>query len=270
MPDDPNKDPQGGSGGEGGQGDPKNPEDPKGDPKKPDDPATQFVTPTALQGVMDANKRQTQTELKKLADQNSALQTSIDALTKSIADKGGDGSGGDPKGGKKAPEDSEIVELRRSVAELKDKAKNADSRAETEKELRLDTDFKNTVTAALVAAGCEKPDEAYLVIKPRLQHELETGRVFATVKTEYGEEDLELKAYIERHFREEVLPHVFKGKMRTGAPAGGDEGGGGGYQFTREQALNAEDYAKDPEKYRKAIEQGRVKGILRPGAATPV
>lgn len=264
MPDpiiDPQKDP----GGKGDQGEPggtpKKPED--GKPSNDDPP--QYITPTILQGIMSAEKRQTTEQFKKQGEQTAQLQASIDALNKSIAEKDAAISGKGDKGDKsKPPESAEMIELRRTVDELKETNKASDARAADERQKRLDTEFKNTVIAALTAAGCEKPEEAFLVIKPRLTHEPEEDKIFAAaVKSDYGSEDLDLKTYIERYFREDILPHVFKGKMRTGAPAGGDEGGSGSFLFTKEQVFDPKAYTKDPEKHRAAIEQGRVRGLKK-------
>lgn len=263
MPDpiiDPQKDP----GGKGDQdvkgGDPA--KEPEKAPGVADD-SPKYITPNLLQGIMNAEKRLTTEQFKKQADQTAGLQALIETLTKSLAEKDAATSAkGDDKGGKsKPPESAEMIELRRTVDELKETNKASDARAADERQKRFDTEFKNTVIAALTAAGCEKPEEAFLVIRPRLTHEPEEDKIFASVKSDYGSEDLDLKTYIERYFREDVLPHVFKGKMRTGAPASGDDGGSGSFQFTKEQVFDPEAYMKDPDKHREAIEKGRVRGL---------
>ena len=197
------------------------------------------------------------------------LQASIEEMKKLLAQKkdaGTPGKGGDKGDKSKEPDSSEVIELRRRIDELTEKGKASDDRATTERELRVGQEFKNTVIAALTSAGCEMPEEAFLVIRPRLQHDVENQKIFATVETEtYGREELDLKTFIEREFRENILPHVFKGKMRTGGAAGGDTGSGSGYQFTKEQALDPAAYLADPEKHRKAIEQGRVRGVKKAG-----
>lgn len=235
---------------------------PAGDDKSKtgDQTKDQFVTPTALQGVIDAHKRVTTAEIKKLAEQNGELKGAIEQLTEALAKK--DAPDGDKD--KKESENAELIEMRRRVDELTKQAEANASRAEAEKSARLDGEFKTDVINALVAAGCEKPDEAFLVIKPRLRHDPEKGAISATVATEYGETDLDLPTYIERHFKEEVLPHVFKGKIRTGGPASGDDGAPGKHEMSKEQAFDINEYSKDPEKYRAAFERDRVAGVKKP------
>ncbi len=274
-PDDPAGGSQGGQGDKAGQGDGDAAAAAKvaadaaakkaADDAKKGEPGDQFVTPTILKGVLDANKRTSTEELQKL---KTDITAQIDGIKEAIA--GGQGGGEGKKKASKGDDDQsqKLIELQRTVDTLTGKLKDSEDRADTESTRRQSSEFKTAVIRELVAAGCEKPEEAFLVIQPSLQRDDKTGRVFSVVKGEYGDEDLDLKVYIEREFREKVLPHVFKGKMRAGSPAGGDAGGGGGaYEFTKEQAFDPALYTKDPEKYRAAIEQGRVKGIPKPGAA---
>ncbi len=174
-----------------------------------------------------------------------------------------------PKSGdddKKRAEDTERAELKRQLAAVQDELKASKSRADEEARLRKDSEFQTAVKAALNKAGCINAEAAFLVIQPYLKDE--EGRIFATVKSEFGEEDLELDPYIEREFSENILPQLFKGKMRAGSPAAGDAGGGKGFVFTKEQLLdNPELYAQDPEKARAALEAGQVKGVPKPGQA---
>jgi len=111
------------------------------------------------------------------------------------------------------------------------------------------------------------------VIKPLLKKK-DDGTPFATVKLEGGlETDLDLETYVKRHFAEDIIPHIFKGKMRTGSPASGDGGGGGGdgtFEYTWEQVRDPVFYAANTEKVRKAIEAGRVKGMPKETAAGAV
>jgi hypothetical protein len=244
----------GGEGGSASQGDPASKGESSDDPGGRDQP----LTPTALQGILGAQKRVYDGELKKLSDQQNALRTSIKELTEALTKKDVP-----PEEGKKPDENSELVEMRRQLDEVNKKLESADSRAEAERRARLDSEFKTAVTGALVKAGCDAPEEAFLVIRPRLRHDPETGVINATVDSQYGEEDLDLETYIDRVFKEDVLPQVFKGRMRSGGPASGDEGGGGS-QVSREVAFDPEAYAKDPDKHRALVEGNRVKGITRP------
>lgn len=247
------KDGEGGEGGEG-EGDKG-----KGKGKEPD-----YITPRQLQGVLDAHKRTSQAEFKKFANTQSEQTKTM----KAIADRLEALQTAPPKSGdddKKRAQDTENAELKRQLAEMKTQLDSTTSRADEADRLREDNEFQTTVKAALNKAGCTNPEEAYLVIHPRLK--TESGRIFATVKTEFGEEDLELDAYVEREFSENILPQLFRGKMRTGSPASGDVGGGKGFQFTREQLLdNPEAYAADPEKARAALEAGQVKGVPKPSS----
>lgn len=262
--------PSGGQGGEAGQGGGeggKGEGGEKGGGKKPSgdaggDQGKQFVTPEILSGVLDAHKRTQNDALKKQSDVIKALQTSIEQLNEKLA-KSGDAGGGKPSGGGKGgkQDETETIELRRRVDQLAGKLKEATSRAEEEARLRQEESFQREVIDALSRAKCLKPSAVFRVIASDLKRS-EDGRVFATVKTEYGEEDLDIDKYIERVVREEQLPELFEGTSRSGAPAGGDKGGKGGpFQFTRDQILDPETYLKDIEKSRKAVEQGGVKGI---------
>jgi len=257
----------GGGGGDGtppvGDGDKGQPDDKGGDaPVKSKDP--DFVTPTRLTQVLDARGRKADAAYKKLEAQNNELRSSMAKMQEMIA-KIGEGSPKPDKKGEdgKDKEDPEKVELRRAVDELKRKFETAESRAEEQTKLRRNETFKRKVIDALVEAGCTKPEAAFRVIQPDLKSDEEVTRVFATVKSDYGEEDLDVSDYIRRVVAEDELPELFKGKMRAGSPAGGDAGSGGGaYVFTKEEILeHPELYAKDPEKARAAIEQGRVKGV---------
>jgi hypothetical protein len=280
MAADPNKDPSGTPEGEGGKqgGDPGKgggaPTGGNGDPAGGDNkdgdggnkPADQYVTPTILQNLLNAEKRRMSEEMKALAKQNESLSGSLEALTKRLEEVGKPGKSEGKEGDKsKDPESSELAELRRQLDQMKETSMQAEARAADERQKRLDQEFRNSVISQLVECGCEKPEEAFLVIKPRLTHDTESSKIFATVESEYGPQDLDLKTFIDRHFKEDILPHVFKGKMRSGGPAGGDNGGQG-YQFTREQAFDPVAYAKDPEKHRAAIEAGRVRGMSRPSS----
>ena len=227
------------------------------DDKKSSD---QFVTPTALQGVMDAHKRSTDEAQKKSDGNVAALQNQIEELTKVLAGK----KDSDKDNDEKNKVDPELAELRRQVEQqtkLLEAEKQSRAIAEAkEKSFR----FENTVKAALIAANCEMPDAAFLVIKPLLK-EKSDGSLFSTVKISDGnlETDLDLKTFIEREFSEVILPHVFKGKMRVGSPASGDPGDvvSGSYDCTWDQIQDPQWYADNTDKARKALENKRVKGM---------
>lgn len=255
-----------GAGGGPGQGDGGSPGAGNGDKGDKGNGQPQYVTPQILQGVLEAHKRASQAEIAKLRDQNKQLVETLTALNKRLEQlatpKGGSSKKGDDD---KGADDSEKVELRRKIAELESRLQENERKRQEAEQREREFKFRTAVKDALVKAGCIAPDEAFLVIKPRLSMSDDGERIFATVKTEWGEQDLTLEEYIQREFAENVLPQLFRGKMRPGAPAGGDSGGGRSFMYTREQILdNPEEYAKDPEKARQAIERGLVKGLDLP------
>lgn len=277
--------PQGGGQGDGGQGDgsaggegggepPGDPSNPAGDPEgggsAPEGGAHDPITPERLTSVLDARQRKQEAAFKKVTDQQAATQAALDEIRQSLSAmvKPKDPASDPPKGEPKESED--VVRLRRKVDELEARGKADAERAEAEATRRKDYQFQTDVKTALTKAGCVDPDAGFLVIKPKLSQSEDGAKIYATVESGYGEEDLSLEEYITREFSEGVAPFLFRGKVRQGGPAGGDSGGGGGggYDFTKEQLLdNPELYAKDPERARAALEGGRVKGVQRPGQA---
>ena len=258
----------GGNAGDKGKGDGKGDADAGGDGKpKGDEPVTSKI----LHGVLDAHRRTSQQELKKLADQQAGLQGTLEKIQERLETLGSSGSGDADDGAegkkKKSTEDTEKVELKRQLSELKKRMEKTEADRVAAEGRERDYKFETRVKAALVKAGCTNPEEAFLVIRPRLKT-TEEGVIFAAVKSQWGDEDLNVMEYIEREFSENILPQLFKGKMRQGSPAGGDAGdGGGGHLFTREQIFDPEVYAKDPEKARAALEHGQVRGVPKPGGA---
>jgi len=242
--------------------------DGEGDGGKKTEP--QYVTPSALQGVMDAHKRSQAESQKKSDDKVDALTKTIEGLTEKLAGKSSDGDGdGEGDGSSKKKVDPEIAELNRRLKQTEDLLASEKSSRAAAEEKEENNRFEHAVKQALNEADCEKTDAAFLVIKPLLKKK-DDGTPFATVTIDGGlETDVDLKTYIKRYFSEEVLPHVFKGKMRTGSPAsgeGGDSGGSQGYDYTWEQVNDPDFYAANTDKVRKAIESGRVKGMPKQGA----
>lgn len=229
-------------------------------------PGEQVITAERLNSVLDARQRIHEAGLKKFAENQDALTTKITELTERLAAVA-DGSSKKKKAddSDKSAEGQQVIELRRELDQMKSKHQEALDRANKESKANHDNLFQQKVKDALTKAGCLDTENGFFVIKQKLSESEEGNRIFATVKTEYGEEDLDLDQYIEREFAENICPYLFKGKMKSGSPAGGDDGGGGGvYQFTKEQLLdNPEEYAKDPEKARSALERNQVKGVRR-------
>lgn len=269
MPDD-NK--QVGDGDKGPQGDGNNKandpanksDDGKAGDKKSDE---QFVTPTILTGVLEAQKRGTAEEFRKVAEGQKTLQETIAKLTEKLEESVKVGDGKNKKKDDSDSKDSaEVVELRRQNAQFQASAKESADRASELIQQKLDMQFEQIVRTELIKAECVDVAAALLVIKPHLKQSEDGNRVFSTVQSTYGESDVELAEYIARTFSEDICPFLFKGKMRSGSPASGDSGGGSGkYLFDRKELLGKDvrQYMKDPEAARAALESGGVKGFKR-------
>lgn len=257
--------PQGGNAG-GGQDTPPAAGDSGGDnPKSDGSPGSQHVTPDILTGVL---QRQQKSILKEVGKTFTTLQEQIEAQNKHLEDlrtaskppkKGGDDKGGDA-------DSPELVELRRQVKELSDANSKARDEAKIARDQEVNTRFRTLIMDALVRAKCIKPEAVFRMIRPELEFEAETNRAFTSVKSEFGEEELEADAFIKRIVSEDAghpcsVPHLFEGKMRAGSPAGGDDGGPDGkYLYTMDQLNDPDFYVANAEKIRAALEQGKVKG----------
>ena len=241
--------------------------EPTADPTKPD-PTKAAVTPQILNGVLDAQKRTFQKEMKSQADAIAALNTTIQSLQESISsDPSKKSKGKDGEPGPTGAENQELIELRRQVDNLSGELSEERKNSLSEKQLRRDGEFRNKVLTALQSADCHDLEAAFLVIKPKLQQDPEdAAKIFANVDTKFGIQESPLKDYIEREFKENVCPYLFRGKVRQGSPAAGDGTATTG-TISREQAFNAAEYAKDPDKHRHLIQDGKVRGMPKPGEA---
>lgn len=270
MPD-PTQDPQSGGGGESTP-QPGNEQEttsseatPQGgeDSGKVDE---KFVTREVLQGSQNALRRFLQEDLKKstgsLKDElaNLVKSTLDERLTPSTPDSKGKGDGKDEKG--VDPETAKVLrehqDAVRELNELKAKLNESQTR---ERDFR----FKTRVMDALQKLGCKKPEFAFRVVARDLSLDEENPeRVYATIKGEWGDEELELEDFLTRVVRDEMIPELFDGVTKPGSPAGGDAGGTH-YLYTKEQISDPQFYLENKDKIRTALEKGLVKGVSKPG-----
>ena len=243
-------------------GEPKTPQgDPKqsGEPVKPTekDPPPQYVTPDILTGVL---ARQLKTYEEKLGKTVGSYEEGLKQLREDLAALK---EAKEPVPAGKTPsttEPPELVELRKRVKELEDAKAKAILAAEASDKKEKDYRFQTTVKDALVRHDCSLPDVVYPAIAPKLKVDPETGEITGTEKTEFGVRDLTLDEYIKTVVAKATVPQLFKGTMRPGSAAGGDEGlGEGGHKFTIEQLRDPAFYEKNLEAVRAAVEQKQVK-----------
>lgn len=277
---DPTQDPQGGGGGmnpsqpggEGGGGappaDPSNPnpnpnpgdggggEDGGGDPKAPN-----YVTRETLTGAHNAMRRSIMDDLRKSHGDFESRMTKL--IEERLAPKDPDPKGKGGEDPKLDPEQAKILrEHQDAVRELEQMRKDLQETQTRERDYR----FQTKVVDALTRLGCKKPEVAFKVIASDLQlDETNPDRVFATVKGDWGAEELELDDFLVRVVREDVIPELFEGVTKPGSPAGGDSGGSH-YLYTREQISDPAFYRANKDKIRAALEKGLVRGIEKPGA----
>lgn len=227
----------------------------------------QFVTPSILQGVVNAQKRTFQEELSKLrAGVATEIQQAIvKAVTEArVASPVPDEAG---KKGHEKPENPEVIELRRKHDTLLSDVQRLREELDSAKKEKRQFRFETIVRDALSKNGCNKPDLLLPFITPRLQFDEAKGRVFATVEGQYGLEELTVEDFVKRVARDEIAPELFKPATRPGSPAGGDDGSGGArsYLFTAEQIADPKFYRENVDKIHDALDKGLVKGISKGG-----
>jgi hypothetical protein len=252
MVDDPNAQP----------GEPKTPQGDDNPPKegegnKPPDPSNQFVTPDILKGVLE---RQLRTYEEKLGKTVSSYEEGLKTLHADIAalkeTKPPTAGGKDST----TADSSELVSLRKQVKELEDAISKATLRAETADKKEKEYRFETTVKDALLRHECVSPDIVFPAIRAKLKVDDESGKITATEETEFGIRDLTLDEYVKSVVAKKIVPQLFKGKMRPGSAAGGDEGlGEGGHKYTIDQLKNSEFYEKNLDAIRAALEAKQVK-----------
>lgn len=225
----------------------------------------QYITADKLKGVLASQSKTLTKELSglitPLQEQITRQQNELEVLRAEAKAEENSGKGGDGKGGQK--DSPELVELRRKVAEQADAISKARAEMEKAKQDATTTKFTQIVLDALTRAKCKKPQQVLRMIAPELEYDPEKNpdRVFATVKSDFGEEELDVDDYVKREVAEKSMPELFEGKHRPGSPAGGDQGGGDGqYLFTMDQVRDPAFYEKNAEAIRAALEQGKVKG----------
>ena len=253
MPEDPRaqqgepKTPQGGD----------NPPVKEGEGGKPPEPSNQFVTPDILKGVLD---RQLKTYDEKLGKTISSYEEGLKTLREDLAALK-ETKPTEPVGkSASATEPPELVVLRKRVKELEDEKTKAIQEAESSRKREKDYRFETTVKDALVRHDCALPDVVYPAIAPKLKFDEETGKITGTEETEFGIRDLTLDEYIKSVVAKAVVPQLFKGKMRPGSAAGGDEGlGEGSHKFTIDQLKDPVFYEKNKDAIRAALEAKQVK-----------
>jgi hypothetical protein len=209
--------------------------------------------------VLDKKLSSHQEELgKKIGSYEEGLKTLRSEIA-AIKDSGGSQPSGKEKPGS-ATEPPELIELRKRVKELEDANSKAIRRAEEADKKEQDYRFNTLVKDSLIRHDCEKPDVVLAAIAPKLKFDAETGNITGTLSDDYGTRDVGLDEYIKSHVSTEVVPQLFRGKMRPGSAAGGDDGlEGGQFQFTMEQLKDSEFYEKHAPEIRAALEKKQVK-----------
>lgn len=228
-----------------------------------------FVTRETLQGSQQALRR-------ALADDAKKSQSSMrDDLSKLIAETLDERlknfSAPDPKKKSKGDVDddvdSETAKVLRKHQDAIDELVKVRADLTTSQANEKDFRFRTRVMDSLQKLGCKKPEYAFKIISEHLQlDENDPNRVFAKVKTEWGDEDMELDDYLLKHVRDEMIPELFEGVNKPGSPAGGDSSGSH-YLFTKEQIGDPTFYMANKDKIREALQRGLVKGIGAPGSA---
>lgn len=254
------------SNGEGGKPSDQNGDDTSSRKKDEGGAGDQVITASRLSGVLDARARRQDAELKRF---QSTVESRIGEIGSKLEElfKTREEPKGDKKKDPKADDDSEKVELKRKVDELMRRVEDAETRASSEREEKRQYWFETKVQDALVKAGCRRPEQAFLIVKPHLRMDDDGTRIYATVDSEWGEEEVTVDDYIKRVVREDLCPEFFPGyNSGGGSPASGDEGGsGGGYKYTWEQVKNnPEFYAANREAIDEALRRGQVKGAPKP------
>jgi len=230
--------------------------------------APQFVTPEILTGVLDRKTRTDQENLKKQFESfGNSLETKLaqkleEALSKATPPpkaEGGKGSHGESG--------AAILELEKKAKDLEARLQMAEKRELEAKTRERDFKFRTKLEAALARNKCTDVRAAYLVLKEEpMTFDDQSEKITIKVKdTQFGIGDVELDidTYIKTTFAEDIMPYVFQGKVRPGAPAGGDNGAGGsgpkgGYKESDIARMTPEQYQKERPKIEEALRAGKV------------
>jgi hypothetical protein len=232
------------------------------DTQTPEQRAKQSITPEILKGVLDTQARTLKGDLDKTTQ---SFQTQVSDLTKQISElqkvssPSSSGSAQDKKDQQEL-DSPELVALRQRVKELEDSNKKAVDEAARARQQEKDYRFRTAVMDSLVRAECTKPEHAFHVVSPLLKVDPD-GRIYSTVKSEFGATELDLDDFVSKHVKEKVIPELFQGMVKPGSAAGGDEGSADGkYLFDlKELQANPEQWEKNLPAVRAALEQKRVK-----------
>lgn len=230
----------------------------------------QYVTPEILDGV---NKRlirsleqRTEELVRKNSDdltkQISAMMAKVDEIASSARQPASKGDGG--KGGSENA--AQLLDLEKKLKASEERIQALDKARQDAEERERDYKFRTKVEAALTRNQCVNSSVAFLAIKDYLDYDPETEKITAKVKDNQfglGDIDVPLEDFIKGTFREEILPQLFSGRVRPGAPASGDNGspGGNGKFDFRESDLNnmsMEKYAELKDKIEEARKNGRI------------
>lgn len=227
----------------------------------------QFITPEILTGVLARKDRSDQENLKKQLEafgstfEQKLAQKLEEALAKATPST-------KAEGGKAGPGDNAAA-----ILALEKDLKEAKARIEAESKARQDAEqsardykFQTKVEAALARNKCTNTGVAFLAIKPHLAFDTQTDKITAKVKdTQFnlGEVEVDLDTFIKTQFAEEILPELFLGKVRPGAPAGGDSGAGGPgskgvYKESDIAKMTPQEYVANRDKIEEARKLGRI------------
>jgi hypothetical protein len=236
-------------------------------PSKPE----QYITPEILNGVTNRLVKSLEQRTEALVQKNhdditkqiSAMMAKIEEANtaRQPATKG--------EGGKGSSENTaQLLDLEKKNKDLEARVHAIDKARQDAEDREKDYKFRTKVEAALTRNQCSNPGVAFLAIKEYLTYDAKEDKIVAKVKdTEFGLGDVEvpLEDFIKNKFREEILPQLFAGRVRPGAPAGGDAGSpaNGKFDFRQSdlESMSMEDYAK----HRDRIEEARRKGRIAMG-----
>jgi hypothetical protein len=238
-------------------------------------PQETVVTASTLQSVLSRQNRTYQEDLtKKFEAQQKTFESMLAAKLEEVLAKAAPPS--KVEGGKGQPGDNgaAILSLEKKNKELEDLFKASEKArgeiADKEREFR----FRTKVEASLARNKCSNTAAAYAVLRDMgvLNFDAEADKITAMVKDttsgfNLGDVPVDIDTYIKGTFKEEVLPQLFEGVVRPGAPASGESAGGpanGKWKYTQSQLENMshEQYVKE----RDRIEEARRTNSIRMGA----
>lgn len=227
---------------------------------------TQVVTPEILQGVIGRFTRTAEENSKKMADN---FQKQLEAVMAKLEDVSKATHPTKGEGGKGTQGDSgaALLELEKKSKDLEARLMASEKKAQEAEHRERDYKFRTKLESALARNKCTDIRAAYLVLKEEpLTFDPESEKITVKVKdTQFGigEVDVDIDQYIKNTFSEEIMPYVFSGKVRPGAPASGDSGPGGAgskgvWKESEIQRMPLDDYIKNRDKIEEARKLGKV------------